>query len=128
MILHHWQHNIRMYMFSDENFFSKIVLTYLYYFHMMYQSTSSSEYHFLFHFPQAFLLIDFIIVQLRFINFIIHHYSSTSSTIKLISLSLETWIFWQLPSCFEVSSFFLSFSRCCKFWLSCTLIIDKRHW
>ena len=83
---------------------------------------------FFFHFPQVFLLINFIIVQLRLINFIIHHYSSTSSTIKLISLSLETWIFWQLPSCFGVCSFFLSFSGFCKFWLPCTLIIDKRHW
>ena len=77
---------------------------------MVYQSTFSFEY-LLFSFPQAFLLVSFIIVWLQLINLIIthqlHHYLSC-----LISFSFKPWIFWQLPSCFQVSSYFWSFFGC----------------
>ena len=68
MILHHWQHSIRMYIFSEVTCFSKTVLIYLNYFHMVYQSTSSSEYLF-FLFCQAFLLFNFIIITHQLLNY-----------------------------------------------------------
>ena len=105
MIFCHWQHDIRWYIFSNDTCFSKTVLVYLHYFHMMYQSTSSSEYFFFSFFS------GFFTYQLH--NYLtstyqLHrHYSSLSSlSINLISLSFEPWIFWQLPSCFH---FFIVF-------------------
>ena len=117
MILHHWHHWLhdnRMCRFSDETCFSKTVLIY-----MVYQLTSSSE--------------DlFFLIFRRLFTYQLHHYSTSTyqlhhlylSTslllINLISFSFKLLIFWQLPSCFRASSFFLSFSGCCKFWLPCT--------
>ena len=88
MVLHHSQHYIRMYIFSDETCFSKSVLIYIQnitfytFFHMVYQSNPSSVVNtFSFLFYKAFLLIKLIVVQLQVINFVnicqLHHYSST---------------------------------------------------
>ena len=78
---------------------------------------------------QTFLLINFIIIQLS--TYQLRNYSSTSSLlISLISLSCEPRTFWQLPSCFRVSSYFLLFYRCCESWLPCMgLSLQKeRYW
>ena len=57
MALHHWQHNIRMYKFSDETYFANVVSI-----NFVFWITA------FFLFPQTFLLINFIMIQLQFIH------------------------------------------------------------
>ena len=104
------------YIFSYETCFFKNIIN-LYYFHMVYQKTSSSEYLF-FSFSSGFFTYQ--IHHYSTLNDQLHHYSPTSSLlINLISLSVEAWIFWQLPFGFRVSSYFLSFFGYCECWLPC---------
>ena len=76
-----------------------------YFLHMAYQSPLNTS---SFLFLQVFFLINFITTQLQLLNFIIthqlHHHLS-----YLISLSFDSWIFWQLP--------FVSKFPYCKCWL-----------
>ena len=123
MVLHHWQHNIRMYFFTNKTWFSKTVLTYSTFTWCISQHPLLNIFSFLL--PQAFLLINFITIQL-------HHYSASSlfnfTSSLLINLIItyqldfslfRTLIFRQLPSCFRVSSYFLLFFGCCKCLLPC---------
>ena len=81
-------------------------------FQMVYQWTSFSEDLF-FSFPSGFFTCQ-----------LLHYATSTSQLIithqlhnylsYLIFFSFEPWMFWQLPSCFQVSSYFLSFFGCCE--------------
>ena len=51
-----------------------------------------------------------------------HLFFSFSQTFLLtnsISFSFEPWIFWQLPSCFQISSYFLSI-----FWMLWMLVTE----
>ena len=76
---------------------------------MVYQSTSTSEYLF-FSFPSGFFTCQLhhyaTSIHQPIITHQLHYYLS-----YLTSFSFEPWIFWQLPSCFQVSSYFLSFFR-----------------
>ena len=79
---------------------------------MVYQATSSSEYLF-FSSPSGFFTCK--LHHYATSTYQLHHYSSTSSLVSyLISFSFEPWIFWQFPSCFHVSSYFLSFFGGCE--------------
>ena len=72
----------------------------IYYFHMVYQSTSSSEYLF-FLFRQTFLHMNFIIIQLQLISLIITHQLHHFLSSWFISLSgLETSDSFHLASDF----------------------------
>ena len=85
MVLHHWQHFIRIDIFSDETCFSKIVLiyiqsiTFLTFLHMVYQSNSSSVLHiFSFFFIRLFHLSKSSLFNFNFVNISqLHHYLST---------------------------------------------------
>ena len=114
MVVHHWQHNIRMNIFSDETSFSKTVLIDI-------LLSDDVSINFFFSVPSLSYTLGVFTYQ-------IHHYStstyqlyqcsSTSSLlINLIFLSIELGIFWQVPSYFRGSSNCLSFFRCCKCWL-----------
>ena len=46
-------------------------------------------------------------------------FSQTFLLINSISFSFEPWIFWQLPSCFQISSYFLSI-----FWMLWMLVTE----
>ena len=105
MVLHHWQHNIKINCFSNNTYFANDVsINFLFWIHCL----------FIFH--HAFLLVNFNIMQLQLINFTIthqlHHYLS-----YLVPFSFQPWIFWQLPNYFQVSSCFLCFFGCCECWL-----------
>ena len=116
MAFHQWKHNIRMYLFSDEKCFSKTVLICITFTWCINQLSVLNTFSFI---SQAFLLISFI-NHYSTSTYQLHQFSSTSSLlINFNSVSFETWIFWQLPSCFRVSSYFLSFFRCYEFWLPC---------
>ena len=86
-------------------------------FQIVYQSTSSSEYIFFFFLSLFYLstssLFNFnLLSSSLLINFIVTY-------CYLISLPFEYWIFWQLQSCFQVSSCFFLFFECCECWLPC---------
>ena len=95
---------------------------------MVYQSTFSSK-------PAPFFSLGLFYLwtwslcnfNLRtsslLINFIITYHT-------WISFSFKPGIFWQFPSCFQVSSYFLSFLGCCECWLPCTRLslYYERHW
>ena len=107
-------------------FFKNSINTY--YFHMVHQSTSSSEYLFL-SFSSGFLTH-----QPRHSStstYHLHYYSSTLPLlINCISLSFKPSIFWHLLFWFRVSSYFLLTFGCCGCWLPCaglSLHYD-RHW
>ena len=55
---------------------------------------------------------------------------TSSLHINLISLSFKFRIFWQLPSCFWYSSYFLSFRGRFECWLSCIRlnVHYEKHW
>ena len=86
------------------------MLIYIHCFHMVHKLNSSSEY--LFFFPIRL----FYLSTSSFFNL---NLSTSSLLINLISLSFEPWIFWQLPSCFRFSCYFLSFFGCCQCWFPC---------
>ena len=117
MVFHHWQHNIRMYRFSDKTYFANGIS----------QLRLLNTYSLLF--LQAFLLVIFIIMQLQLINLIIthqlHHYLS-----YFIFFSFESWIIWQIPSPFKVSNYFLSVFGCYECWLPRIRLSlhYERHW
>ena len=95
---------------------------------MLYQATSFSE-HLFFSSPSGFFTCQ--LHRYSFSTYQLHYYSSTSTLpIVLDFFSFEPWIFWQLPFCFQVSRYFLSFFGCCECWLpriSLSLHYE-RHW
>ena len=130
MVLHYWQHNIRMYFFTNKTWFSKTVLIYITFTWCINQHPLLNIFSFLL--PQAFLLINFITIQLHhysassLFNFTLSLFNFTSSLLinLIITYQLDfslfrTLNFWQLPSCFRVSSYFLLFFGCCKCSLPC---------
>ena len=103
MVLHHWQHNVKMYIFLDEIYFANgVSITFLFWILVLFFSQAFFSYQF-HHYSTS-------IYQL-------HHYSSNfiityqlhNNLSYFISFFLDPWIIWQLP--------FVSKFWCCECWL-----------
>ena len=117
MIIHHWQHNIRMNRFSYKIYFANDV-----------------SINFLFWLPVLFFSLRlFCLSTWSLCNFSL---STSSLLINFIIIyhtwffSFEPWIFWQLTSWSQVSSCFLSLFECCECWLPLIRLslYYERHW